>query len=88
MASPTTPGPQRTSEHDVGILGPPEFVKSPDAASTRFFEINVISGVRLSRAHLSGMVDRDCGPIVLLSSGFRLSSESALNIPADRFAAH
>jgi short-subunit dehydrogenase len=88
LARPTTPGPRRTSEHDVGTSGPQDFVKSPDAASTRFFEINVTSGVRLSRAYLSGMVDRDCGPIVLLSSGFRLSSEPALNIPADRFAAH
>jgi hypothetical protein len=43
----------------------------------------MMSGVRLSRAYLSDMVDRDCGPIVFLSSGIRLSSESALNVPAD-----
>jgi short-subunit dehydrogenase len=38
---------------------------------------NVMSGVRLSRTYLPGMADRGWGRVIFLSS------ESALNIPAD-----
>src|SRR5207253_11471248 len=43
----------------------------------RFFEINVLSGVRLSRAYLPGMLQRNWGRIVYISS------ESAVQIPAE-----
>jgi NAD(P)-dependent dehydrogenase (short-subunit alcohol dehydrogenase family) len=43
----------------------------------RNFEINVLSGVRLSRAYLPGMKERNWGRIVFISS------ESAINTPAE-----
>jgi NAD(P)-dependent dehydrogenase (short-subunit alcohol dehydrogenase family) len=63
--------------NNLGIFGPQDFVDIPDSEWTRFFEVNVMSGVRLSRAYLPGMVERNWGRIVFLSS------ESALNIPVD-----
>jgi NAD(P)-dependent dehydrogenase (short-subunit alcohol dehydrogenase family) len=63
--------------NNLGIFGPQDFFDIPDSEWTRFFEVNVMSGVRLSRAYLPGMVERDWGRIVFLSS------ESALNIPVD-----
>ncbi|HET8729281.1 MAG TPA: SDR family oxidoreductase, partial [Alphaproteobacteria bacterium] len=63
--------------NNVGIFGPQDFFDTPDEEWTRFFEVNVLSGVRLSRAYLPGMVERGWGRVVFVSS------ESALNIPAD-----
>jgi NAD(P)-dependent dehydrogenase (short-subunit alcohol dehydrogenase family) len=63
--------------NNVGIFGPQDFFAIPDREWTRFFEVNVMSGVRLSRAYLPGMVERNWGRVVFLSS------ESGLNIPAD-----
>ncbi|MGH3533869.1 MAG: SDR family NAD(P)-dependent oxidoreductase [Pseudonocardiaceae bacterium] len=54
-----------------------DFFDIPDAEWTRFFEVNVMSGVRLSRAYLPGMVQRNQGRVLFLSS------ESALNIPVE-----
>lgn len=63
--------------NNVGIYGLQDFFETPDSQWTRFFEINVMSGVRLARAYLPGMMQRRWGRVVFLSS------ESALNIPAD-----
>lgn len=63
--------------NNVGIFNPQPFAEIPDAEWTRFFEVNVMSGVRASRAYLAGMQRKDWGRIVFISS------ESALNIPAD-----
>jgi NAD(P)-dependent dehydrogenase (short-subunit alcohol dehydrogenase family) len=63
--------------NNVGIFGPQDFFEIPDSEWTRFFEVNVMSGVRLSRAYLPGMLKRNWGRIVFVSS------ESALNIPVD-----
>jgi len=63
--------------NNVGIFGPQDFFEIPDEEWTRFFEVNVMSGVRLSRAYAQGMAERGWGRIVFLSS------ESGLNIPAD-----
>jgi NAD(P)-dependent dehydrogenase (short-subunit alcohol dehydrogenase family) len=63
--------------NNVGIYGLQDFFETPDSEWTRFFEVNVMSGVRLSRAYLPGMMQRRWGRILFLSS------ESALNIPAD-----
>jgi NAD(P)-dependent dehydrogenase (short-subunit alcohol dehydrogenase family) len=63
--------------NNVGIFGPRDFFEIPDAEWTRFFEVNVMSGVRLSRAYLPGMLGRNWGRIIFMSS------ESGLNIPVD-----
>lgn len=63
--------------NNVGIYGLQDFFETPDTEWTRYFEINVMSGVRLARAYLPGMMQRRWGRVVFLSS------ESALNIPAD-----
>jgi NAD(P)-dependent dehydrogenase (short-subunit alcohol dehydrogenase family) len=63
--------------NNVGIYGPQDFFDTPDGEWARFFEVNVMSGVRLSRVYLPGMLERNWGRVVFLSS------ESALNIPAD-----
>src|SRR6202008_4072196 len=53
------------------------FFDIPDEDWVRLFEVNVMSGVRLSRAYLPGMLTRNWGRIIFISS------ESGLNIPAD-----
>lgn len=63
--------------NNVGIYGPQDFFDIPDAEWTRFFDVNVMSGVRLSRAYLGGMAKQQWGRVLFLSS------ESGLNIPAD-----
>lgn len=63
--------------NNLGIFGPRDFFETPDEEWTRYFEVNVMSGVRLSRAWLPGMARRDWGRVVFISS------ESALNIPED-----
>jgi NAD(P)-dependent dehydrogenase (short-subunit alcohol dehydrogenase family) len=63
--------------NNVGIFGPQDFFETPDAEWERFFFVNIMSGVRLSRAYLSGMQMRGWGRVIFISS------ESALNIPAD-----
>jgi NAD(P)-dependent dehydrogenase (short-subunit alcohol dehydrogenase family) len=63
--------------NNVGIFEPKEFADIPDEDWHRFFDINVMSGVRLSRHYLPAMMKRDWGRIVFISS------ESGLNIPKE-----
>jgi NAD(P)-dependent dehydrogenase (short-subunit alcohol dehydrogenase family) len=63
--------------NNAGIFEPKGFFDIPDEDWNRFFEVNVMSGVRLSRAYLPGMLKRNWGRIVFISS------ESALNIPTE-----
>ena len=63
--------------NNAGIFEPKGFFEIPDEDWSRFFEVNVMSGVRLSRAYLPGMLKRNWGRIVFISS------ESALNIPRE-----
>lgn len=63
--------------NNAGIFEPKDFFEIPDADWTRFFEVNVMSGVRLSRAYMPGMLKRNWGRIVFISS------ESGLNIPKE-----
>jgi NAD(P)-dependent dehydrogenase (short-subunit alcohol dehydrogenase family) len=63
--------------NNAGIFEPKDFFEIPDADWTRFFETNVMSGVRLSRAYLRGMLARNWGRIVFISS------ESGLHIPKE-----
>src|SRR6266704_725303 len=63
--------------NNLGIFEPKPFEDIPDEDWRRFFEVNVLSGVRLSRAYLTGMKQRNWGRIVFISS------ESAINTPAE-----
>ncbi|MGC2198422.1 MAG: SDR family oxidoreductase [Terriglobales bacterium] len=63
--------------NNLGIFDPKPFEQIPDQEWMRFFEVNVLSGVRLSRHYLPRMVKRNCGRIVFISS------ESAVQIPAE-----
>jgi NAD(P)-dependent dehydrogenase (short-subunit alcohol dehydrogenase family) len=63
--------------NNAGIFEPKGFFDIPDEDWTRFFEVNVMSGVRLSRGYLQGMLKRNWGRVVFISS------ESALNIPKE-----
>ena len=62
---------------NAGIFEPKPFFDIPDADWMRFFETNVMSGVRLSRAYMPGMLAANWGRIIFISS------ESALNIPSE-----
>ncbi|HET8609471.1 MAG TPA: SDR family oxidoreductase [Burkholderiales bacterium] len=63
--------------NNVGIFEPKAFEEITDADWLRFFETNVMSGVRLSRAWLPGMKAKNWGRILFVSS------ESAVNIPVE-----
>ena len=63
--------------NNAGIFEPKDFFEIPDEDWSRFFETNLMSGVRLSRAYLPDMLKRNWGRIVFISS------ESALNIPKE-----
>src|SRR5258705_1538776 len=63
--------------NNLGIFEPKPFVEITDADWHRFFDINVMSGVRLSRHYLPAMCKRGWGRIVFISS------ESGLNIPVE-----
>jgi NAD(P)-dependent dehydrogenase (short-subunit alcohol dehydrogenase family) len=63
--------------NNLGIFEPKPFEQIPDADWLRFFEVNVLSGVRLSRHYLPRMKERNWGRIVFISS------ESALQIPKE-----
>ena len=63
--------------NNLGIFEPKPFEDIPDADWLRFFDTNVMSGVRLSRAYLPKMRARNWGRIVFISS------ESGLHIPAE-----
>jgi NAD(P)-dependent dehydrogenase (short-subunit alcohol dehydrogenase family) len=61
--------------NNLGIFEPQPFEQIPDADWRRFFEINVLSGVRLSRIYLPQMKLKNWGRIIFISS------ESGIQIP-------
>ncbi|MGJ5176904.1 SDR family NAD(P)-dependent oxidoreductase [Bradyrhizobium oligotrophicum] len=63
--------------NNAGIFEPKDFFDIPDEDWSRFFEVNVMSGVRMARAYMQGMLKRNWGRIVFISS------ESALSIPTE-----
>lgn len=63
--------------NNVGIFEPKEFRDIPDEDWMRFFEINVLSGVRLSRAYFDKMLQKNWGRIIFISS------ESGVFIPSE-----
>jgi NAD(P)-dependent dehydrogenase (short-subunit alcohol dehydrogenase family) len=63
--------------NNVGIFEPKPFTEIPDEDWYRLFEVNVMSGVRLARHYLAGMLRKNWGRILFISS------ESAVQIPAE-----
>ncbi|WP_316167760.1 MULTISPECIES: SDR family oxidoreductase [unclassified Bradyrhizobium] len=63
--------------NNAGIFEPKDFFETPDEDWSRFFEVNVMSGVRMARAYMRGMLKRNWGRVIFISS------ESALNIPTE-----
>jgi NAD(P)-dependent dehydrogenase (short-subunit alcohol dehydrogenase family) len=54
--------------NNVGIFEPKPFDRITDEEWLRFFETNVMSGVRLSRFYLPKMLARNAGRIVFVSA--------------------
>jgi NAD(P)-dependent dehydrogenase (short-subunit alcohol dehydrogenase family) len=63
--------------NNLGIFEPKPFAEITDADWLRFFETNVMSGVRMARHYLPGMVAKGWGRVVFISS------ESGLHIPIE-----
>jgi NAD(P)-dependent dehydrogenase (short-subunit alcohol dehydrogenase family) len=63
--------------NNAGIFEPKPFEQISDGDWEKFFAVNVMSGVRLSRAYLPEMKKANWGRVVFISS------ESALQIPAE-----
>ena len=60
-----------------GIFNDVDFFEASDTEWTRFYEVNVISGVRLARHYVPGMVEQGWGRVIFVSS------ESGVATPAD-----
>jgi NAD(P)-dependent dehydrogenase (short-subunit alcohol dehydrogenase family) len=63
--------------NNLGIFEPKSFEDIPDEDWQRFFDVNVLSGVRLARLCLPAMKRANWGRIIFISS------ESAVQIPAE-----
>ncbi|WP_285424386.1 SDR family NAD(P)-dependent oxidoreductase [Pseudomonas sp. efr-133-TYG-103a] len=63
--------------NNLGIFNEVDFFDTPDEEWARFYEVNVISGVRLARHYVDGMVASQWGRVIFVSS------ESGVAIPAN-----
>ncbi|MGW8193813.1 MAG: SDR family NAD(P)-dependent oxidoreductase [Desulforhopalus sp.] len=63
--------------NNLGIYGLKDFFATTDSLWQEYFEVNIMSGVRLSRAYAPAMMEGGWGRIVFIAS------ESGVNIPAD-----
>ncbi|MFT8768922.1 MAG: SDR family oxidoreductase [Gluconobacter cerinus] len=63
--------------NNAGIFGPNDFFKTTDESWQKLFEVNLFSGVRLARAYMPGMKERNWGRVLFIAS------ESAINIPVE-----
>jgi NAD(P)-dependent dehydrogenase (short-subunit alcohol dehydrogenase family) len=63
--------------NNAGVFAPRDFFETPDAEWDRHWQLNVMSGVRLSRAYLPGMDKAGWGRVIFISS------ESGFNIPVE-----
>jgi NAD(P)-dependent dehydrogenase (short-subunit alcohol dehydrogenase family) len=70
-------GPVDILVNNVGIFGLTEFESVADDEWATHLEVNLMSGVRLSRHVLPGMLERGWGRILFVAS------ESGVNVPAD-----
>ncbi len=63
--------------NNAGVFELSDFAASADDEWQRYFDMNVMSGVRLSRRLLPGMIERGWGRVLFVAS------ESGVNVPAD-----
>jgi NAD(P)-dependent dehydrogenase (short-subunit alcohol dehydrogenase family) len=63
--------------NNAGVFAPADFFDTPDAEWERHWQVNVMAGVRLSRAYLPAMAKAGWGRVIFLAS------ESAFNIPVE-----
>jgi NAD(P)-dependent dehydrogenase (short-subunit alcohol dehydrogenase family) len=63
--------------NNLGMYFPKPFEETTDEDWLKIFEVNVLSGIRLSRAYLPGMKKQNWGRIIFISS------ESGINIPVE-----
>jgi NAD(P)-dependent dehydrogenase (short-subunit alcohol dehydrogenase family) len=63
--------------NNLGIFEPKEFENISEKEWLHMFNVNVMSGVRLSQHYLSSMINQDWGRIIFISS------ESAIQIPKE-----
>lgn len=63
--------------NNLGIYNDVDFFAVEDDEWARFYDVNVVSGVRLSRHYAQGMVETGWGRVIFISS------ESGVAIPAD-----
>jgi NAD(P)-dependent dehydrogenase (short-subunit alcohol dehydrogenase family) len=63
--------------NNLGIFDPKPFLEIPDSEWMRFYEVNVMSGVRLTRHYLPAMLEKKWGRVIFISS------ESGAQIPAE-----
>ncbi len=63
--------------NNAGIFAPTPFADIPDAEWERFYQVNVMSGVRLTRAFFPSMLQRNWGRVIFMSS------ESGVQIPEE-----
>jgi NAD(P)-dependent dehydrogenase (short-subunit alcohol dehydrogenase family) len=63
--------------NNLGIFEPKPFLEIADQDWLRFYEVNVMSGVRLTRRYLPGMIDKNWGRVIFISS------ESGQQVPGE-----
>jgi NAD(P)-dependent dehydrogenase (short-subunit alcohol dehydrogenase family) len=63
--------------NNLGIFGPTPVLEVDDATWQRYWEVNVLSGIRLARRYLPGMGDRGWGRVLFMAS------DSAVVIPLE-----
>lgn len=63
--------------NNVAVFEPKSFADITDESWSKFFEINVLSGIRLSRVYFDRMIQKNWGRIIFISS------ESAIQIPGE-----
>jgi NAD(P)-dependent dehydrogenase (short-subunit alcohol dehydrogenase family) len=63
--------------NNLGIFNPKPFLEIPDSEWLRFYEVNVMSGVRLTRQYLPGMLRKNWGRVIFISS------ESGQQVPGE-----
>jgi NAD(P)-dependent dehydrogenase (short-subunit alcohol dehydrogenase family) len=64
--------------NNLGIYEIKSFAEITDEDWRRYFEVNVLGGVRLAREYLPGMLERNWGRIIFISSESALLTPSAM----------